>query len=129
MGYVVSNGTLVQSEDFDLIEDYSKINKTRVISAELWPFQSLPIGQLCVRWKNGAIGWFVASDFKGMRDYLDSLKWPVKAFSRGLPYAGGLLLLTDDSEEGHAHNTAKVTRRREVAPDTVTVVRRTRART
>ena len=131
MGYIVHSGKVAQSDDFDLIEEYAKLHRTKVVSAEMWPFVSMPIGLLSVTWKNGAVGWFTASDFRGMREYLDSLGWPLRAFTRGLPARGGQALLIDDTGEKEAHATvAKVTRRiRPSNTDAVHTLRRTRTRT
>lgn len=130
MGYIVHKGKVAHAEDFDLLEEYAAANKTKVTQVELWSFERLPIGQVCVHWKNGAIGHFVAGDLRVLRTYIESLDgWPKPTtYSRGLPYAGGALWVSDtntDSGEGEKHVTKRVVRERHT--EVVGRVRRTRA--
>ena len=117
MGYIVYKGGIQHSEDFDLLEEFSAKHRTKIVSAELWGFERLPIGQLVVRWKNGAIGQFVGGDLHELREYVSSLDgWPKPVvFSRHLPHSAGMLYVSTNEPEKQVeepHATKRVVRQR-----------------
>lgn len=125
MGYIVHKGSMQHSEEFDLLEEFAASNRTKVISVELWGFERLPIGQLIVRWRNGAIGQFVGGNLHDLRQYVESLPgWPKPVqFPRYLPYAAGVLWCQQEPEKEveEAHVAKRVVRERHSK-----IVRRTR---
>lgn len=107
MGYIVHKGHLEHSEDFDLLEEFAAKTKTKIVSAELWGYERLPLGQLVVKWKNGAIGQFVGGDLYELRQYVESLPgWPKPVtYPRYLPYSAGVLFCAQQEPEKEVEET------------------------
>lgn len=112
MGLIVHKGKVLHSDSFDFIEEYAAAHRTRVKSVELWGFERLLIGQVCIRWTNGATGSYVADSLADLRDYVSSIEgWPPPVmYPRSLPHSAGQLWLTESEppkqekvkEEAHA---------------------------
>lgn len=132
MGIIVFNGSVKHTDDFALFEAFAAENKTKVVSVELWGFERLPIGQLCIRWKNGAIAHFVSDSLTDLHEYVaDVAGWPKPIlYSRLLPHSSGCLLVNsqtteEEPEVEETHVTKRVVRQRHSEPE---VIRRRRVR-
>lgn len=136
MGLLVYKGDAQHFDDFDVLEEFAAKHRTKIISVELWGFERMRVGKLCVRWRNGAIAEFIADDLSSMYEYVKTLEgWPEPTlFPRLLPYASGHLYVgntpadADQQEEVEEPDvqTRVVRRRRSDSSEEGSTVRRQR---
>ena len=124
MGLIVHQRNVTHAVSFDLIEQYSKENDTEVISVKLWGFERLSVGQVSVRWGNGAVGSYFAANLSEIHDRVAGLSgWPKPIlYHRTLPHSAGLLLLSDtavssqNKEQAEMQDAAKLADREPPCP-------------
>ena len=120
MGLLRTSDTLLFFEDFDTIENYASVHKTKVVDVSMFRFDRLSIGKVFVTWADKAVSSFVGSDYTILLEYMRSLKgWPTpREFGGAMPRNLGEMYLPpegvepNNQEEGAEHADRRVVRRR-----------------